>query len=258
MPLFPSQPEIVCYHHAISYWAKSPPYIYLNRNKPLLAAIKDCWHLLKLSTEFPTPCKELVTGWPHYIGVKDASSHGVGGIIIGEDKACIPTVFRLAWPDDIKELYRAKKITNSDLEMAGLLLLWLVIEEVCPDLRKPYVALFSDNSPTVGWVKRLAARGSLVAMQLVRALTLRVKQSGASPLTPLHIRGEENAMTDIPSRSFGSNSAWLCKNDDELLTLFNSKFPLPNQASWTVFSPSNAVSMKVISVLRMKHFKMGE
>ena len=65
-------------------------------------------------------------------------------------------------------------------------------------------------------------------------------------------------MTDIPSRSFGSNISWFCKNDTDLLNLFNKNFPLPNQASWTVFSPSNSVIMKVISVLRMQNFEMGE
>ena len=47
-------------------------------------------------------------------------------------------------------------------------------------------------------------------------------------------------------------------NDTDLLNLFNKNPPLPNHASWTVFSPSNAASMKIISVLRMKHFEMGE
>ena len=112
--------------------------------------------------------------------------------------------------------------------MEGLLMLWIVMEEVCPKLRSAYVALFSDNSPNIGWVKILAARGSLVEMQLVRALTLILKKSGASPLTPLHISGEENYMTDIPSRSFGSNLSWFCKNDTDLLNSFNKNFPLPN------------------------------
>ena len=85
-----------------------------------------------------------------------------------------------------------------------------------------------------------------------------IKKSGASPLTPLHIYGEEISMTDIPSRSFGSNLSWFCKNDTDLLNLFNNFFPLPNQSSWTVFSPSNAVIMKFISVLRMQHFEMGK
>ena len=104
--------------------------------------------------------------------------------------------------------------------------------------------------------KRIAARGSLVAMKLVRAITLRLKKVGASLLTSLNISGEENAMTDIPSRSFGSNISWFCKNDTDLLNLFNKNFPLPNQASWNVLSPSNSVSMKVISVLWMQHLEM--
>ena len=65
-------------------------------------------------------------------------------------------------------------------------------------------------------------------------------------------------MTDIPSRSFGSNLSWFCKTDTDVLNLFNKIFPLPNQASWTVFGPSNAVSMKIVSVLRMQHFEMDE
>ena len=133
-------------------------------------------------------------------------------------------------------------------------MLWLVMYKVCPKLQADHVALFSDNSPTIVWVKRLTARGSLVAMKLVRALTLRLKKAGASPLTHLHIAGEENSMTDITSRSFGGNLAWFCKNDNDLLNLFNKIFPLPNQDSWTVFIPSDSEIMKFILVLWMKHF----
>ena len=70
-------------------------------------------------------------------------------------------------------------------------MLWLVMKEVCTKLLAAYVALFGDNSPTIGWLKRLAARGSLAAMQLVQALRIPLKKDGASPLTPLHIAGEE-------------------------------------------------------------------
>ena len=160
-------------------------------------------------------------------------------------------MFSLPWPDDIKELFHKSNITNSGLEMAGLLMLWLVMEEVCPKLRAAYVAFFSDNLPTIGWVKIHAARGSLVTMHIVRALTLRLKRSGASPLASFHVAGEENSMTDIPSHLFGSNLSCFNKNDTYLLNLFNKNYPVPNQDSWTVFGPSNSVSMKVISVLRM-------
>ena len=67
-------------------------------------------------------------------------------------------MFRLAWPDDIKELLHNGNIKNSNFEMAGLLILWLVMDEVCPELLSDYIALFSDKYPTIGWVKRLAER----------------------------------------------------------------------------------------------------
>ena len=129
-----------------------PPLVYLQRNPVLRAAIMGCRMLLWESSDSPTQCRKLIGGWPDYIGVCDASSHGVGGVIFGENKSCVPTVFRWEWPQEVKNLYHNDAITNSDIEMAGLLLLWLVMESVCGSLREKRVALFSDNSPTVGWV----------------------------------------------------------------------------------------------------------
>jgi hypothetical protein len=179
---------------------KKPPVVYLHRNPVLLAALSGCRTLLRESSDSPTRCRELVGGWPDYIGVCNASSHGVGGVVFGEKVKCIPTVFRWEWPADIISSYKQKVITKSDLKMAGLLLyLWLVMEEVCGDLCEKRVALFSDNSPTVEWVRRPVTWGSLVLAHLIRALALRLKLNGTCPLTPLHIMGQENSMTDIPS-----------------------------------------------------------
>ena len=136
--------------------------------------------------------------------------------------------------------------------MAGLMLLWLAIEGVCTDLTDAHVALFSDNSPTVLWVDRLAAQKSTVATQFLRALALRLQLTRSSPLTSLHIPGNQNAITDIPSRSFGSTPKWFCKMDDDLLSLFNYTFPLPQQASWNVFRIAPALVTRVISALRMQ------
>ena len=68
--------------------------------------------------------------------------------------ACTPTVFRFEWPEDIKrdivtEHNPDGHITNSDLGMAGLLLLWLIMEDVCDVKSGTHAALFSDNQPTV-------------------------------------------------------------------------------------------------------------
>ncbi len=78
-------------------------------------------------------------GSPTQLVVPTPHLHGVGVVVFGESLACPPTVCRMEWPDDIKAslvLFTNPRgtITNSDLEMAGLLLLWLVVEAVCGDL----------------------------------------------------------------------------------------------------------------------------
>ena len=65
-------------------------------------------------------------------------------------------------------------------------------------------------------------------------------------------------MTYITLQCFDSNPSLSCEINSDLLHLFNKNFTLPNQAFWTLFGPSRAVSMKVISVLRMKYFEMGK
>ncbi len=134
-----------------------------------MEALKDIRTILRASTTQPTECKDLVSGWPDYIGIVDASSHGVGGVILGELSDLPPT----QWPEDIStDLVSFEnpegKINNSNLEMAGLLLLWLCLEGTAPDFAHKHVALFSDNSLTVSWVTKMASRKSRVAAQLVR------------------------------------------------------------------------------------------
>ena len=240
-----------------------PTTVFLHRNSTLLKAVMDCRTFLRETVSDPTKCKSLVTGWPDIVGITDASGHGLGGVVFGENSAVVPTVFRLQWPDDItRAIVSANNptgtITNSDLEMAGLLMLWLVMETVGAPLEHKHVALFSDNSPTVHWVQRLAAKHSAIAIQLLRALALRLQLQRASPLTPLHIAGVDNSMTDIASRSFGSEKKWHCKTDTDLVHLYNSSFPLPNQASWTVFHLSSDIATRLISILRMKPFTMDD
>ena len=97
-----------------------------------------------------------------------------------------------------------------------------------------------------------------MSANIIRALALCLKLHGTCPITPLHIVGKENSMTDIPLRSFGSKKKWHCKTNNKLLTLFNSLFPIPNQTSWTVFQLSYAIGMRVTSVLLMTDFTLEE
>ena len=95
---------------------------------------------------------------------------------MGEERECTPTVFRMEWPQFIKDVLikQGKKdsISNLDLEAAGLLILWLVMEEVCDIEAGAHVALFDDNSPTVHWAERLTAKSGPAGF-IMRALALR-------------------------------------------------------------------------------------
>jgi hypothetical protein len=71
--------------------------------------------------------------------------------------------------------------------MAGMLLLWLVIEGVWGVLVEKQVALFRDNMPMVAWVSHLTSQKSLVAEHFVQALSLRPKAKKSCPLMTLHI-----------------------------------------------------------------------
>ncbi len=239
-----------------------PAYVFLNCNQRLLTAVEGCHTLLRESTREPTKCWELMCGWPDFIGIVDASGQGVSGVILGELMSCTPTVFRWQWPEDVTANIKTfcnpgGTISNSDLEMAGLLLLWLAIEGVCgTHLREKRIVLLSDNSPAVGWVERLALKWSRVAKHLIHALAMHLKTNRTCPLTPMHIQGHENAIADVPSCSFGSHLAWHCATDSDVLALFNSMFPLPNQQLWTVFRLDYEVATRVISALQMQPFEL--
>jgi hypothetical protein len=241
---------------------REPAVVYFHRNKALLEALRDIRTLLWESICEPTLCKTLVNGWPGYVAIVDASKHGVGIVVIGEALPCVPTVCRVQWPDCIKKAIVSESnpdgtITNSDLESAGALLAWLVVECICDITPGTHVAIYSDNEAMVVRVKKKKARAR-VAGFLIRALSLRLKYAQASPLTPLHIQGKQNGITDVPSRSFGSEPTWHWKTHQEFYANFNSMFPLPSQHSWSVFVLNFAVFMKVVCVLQMKPSSLEE
>jgi hypothetical protein len=217
----------------------------MQRNKALREAIEMCCTLLRKTTLSPTRCRELIHGWPDYMGICDASSFGVGRVIVGENRECTPIVFQLQWPPDITANVKSASnpngmITNSDLEMAGLLLLLLVMEEVVCNLKEANVALFRDNTPTVGWVTHLASRHSTVTAQLIAALALCLKSHQCCPLTPLHIKGDANALTNIPSQPFGSVPHGISK----LTTIYKKKsIPCSHYLNRTLGPSSSFIQM---------------
>jgi hypothetical protein len=196
-------------------------------------------------------------------GITTASSYSIGGVIFGKLLVCTPTLFCWQWPEGIRSQVilfdnPASRIMNLDLEMTGLLLLWLAMEGVCGPLLEKCIALFGDNSSLIGWVAHLASKQSLIAENLIQAMALCLKIQQACPLTPIHIKGKCNAISDIPSHSFGSNPTLKCNKNIDLLTLINPLFSLPAQKSWTVFRLNCKVVMRMTSALWTKPFDLAE
>jgi hypothetical protein len=82
--------------------------------------------------------------------------------------------------------------------------------------------------------------------------------TGLPTLTTLHIVGDQNTMTNIPLRLFGSALTWHFKTEADLLTFFNQTFPPPHQNSWKVSQPTSAIAKHVIFILRIVPFKLED
>ena len=229
----------------------------IKSNETLRSALSDFGILLHIVTARPTHCRELVTNnTPGFIGFCDASAHGAGGVWFAGEQPLHPTVWRVPWPPIIQTRLVTfhnpdGTISNSDLEMAGMLLHYLVLEQLAP-LRHIHVAAWCDNTPTVSWTNKLSASRSPIAGRLTRALAMRIHVNQASPLTSLSIAGVDNTMADTASRTFHRNTATnttFAINDDEFLLTFNSSFPLQDH-SWQGFRLSSKITSRVFSELK--------
>ncbi len=125
-------------------------------------------------------------------------------MIVRENQKCTPIVFQLQWPPDIRGNVKSaanpnEMITNSNLEMAGQLLLLLVMEEVVCNQKESSVALFSNNMLTVTRITQLALHHLIRTACLIAAMVLHLKSHQCCPLMPLCIERDTNALTNIPS-----------------------------------------------------------
>jgi len=161
-----------------------------------------------------------------------------------------PIVWHVQFPDTIQcqvvsHINPRGTITNSDLEMVGLLLQWIVLEQFT-DLTHAHVTCWCDNTPTVAWATKLLATKATNAARLLRILALRMLACQASPLTTVHTPGITNKMADFASRSFAAFPA-----EQAFLTEFHTRFPLPQQASWISCTLPTVTVGRVLSTMSM-------
>ncbi|KAI2500877.1 hypothetical protein MHU86_13597 [Fragilaria crotonensis] len=175
-------------------------------NSELRATLLDLRALILDLGRRPTHVHELVTRPAAYYGYCDASAFGAGGVWFSGASSLRPHVWRVQWPADITKAVvssanRDGHVTNSDLEMAAIVLHFNILETIVPSLRHQTVVLHSDNSPSVAWATTMATKSakSEAAHRLLRGLAMRQRALEAGPLHVLHIAGKTNVLADIAS-----------------------------------------------------------
>jgi hypothetical protein len=225
----------------------------------LRSALLDWRTLVQHLGKNPTPVQLLVTEYPNYLQYTDACKLGAGGVITPGLEAIQFWVWQYEWPLDIqRELVAATnkggKLTINDLELAGLVLGWLVLEHVVADLTFKHVGMFCDNTSAVAWAYKGSTSTSIAAARLLRLLSIRQRVRQASSLIPMNIAGKDNAMADIPSRAFKNGEFFHAK--ENIVSFFNSTFPLPQELSWKEFKVPEKLASRVISCLRGEQLQM--
>eukprot|EP00978_Attheya_sp_CCMP212_P009589 scaffold22746_cov52-Attheya_sp.AAC.5 len=114
-----------------------PTFVSIGTKSELRAALLDFTPLIKSLHSWPTHVDELIQQSDDYIGYCDASAFGAGGVWFGGERQLDPSVWRIVWTVDIRtsvvsESNPKGRLTNSDLEMAGVLLHMLVLETIVP------------------------------------------------------------------------------------------------------------------------------
>ena len=121
--------------------------VQIHPKSPQHRAMMDLRTIFKLIGSKPIRCKQLIPGTPHYFGYTDACKHGAGGIWLSGTASLHPIVWRYKWPPEVVQQYEQGLITINDLEMAGLLLHYLLLEQLVP-MKDTHTAAWTNHSAT--------------------------------------------------------------------------------------------------------------
>ena len=213
-------------------------------------ALADLHTFFKLLGDNPIHCQQLVPGQPAYLGYCDSCKYGTGGIWLSGVNNIHPLVWRIKWPQAIVDRVTNGTVTINDLEMAGILLQYLLLEQLVP-MKYLHTAVWCDNTSAVIWTTKMSSSKSLIGQQLTRALAARMITNKSSHLAALSIAGIDNPLADLASRSFRKTGARgnYDLTDTAFLAKFNSDFALQQNNSWLLLRLHNNVSSLVFSVL---------
>jgi hypothetical protein len=123
--------------------------------------------------------------------------------------------------------------------------------------------LFSDNTPSVSWVNKMASRANTsISNNLLRGLAMLQRATGSAPPFIASIAGAQNGLADTASRlekivhPNQSSGSFTPVPNNALLSVFNTRYPLTQEKSWHVVTlPAEQISL-VISTLRRQRLPL--
>jgi hypothetical protein len=242
-----------------------PIFVGLSRHGEVRHALLDIAAVIRELASRPTHVSELVQKELNYIGYCDASAFGAGGVWFGGTQRLRPIVWRIQWPADVTTSVVSStnptgQITNSDLEMAGVLLHTAVLETaIGRAMVGAQFAIGCDNSPAVAWTTRMATRSETpISFRLLRGLAMQQRQTRSAPPAVFHVAGVQNTLADVASRPLSGVASHfhlleklpsaMCPQT--FLTIFDSSYPLPQKRRWHNVQPPSDLWSNVISTLR--------
>lgn len=170
----------------------NPPWVKMT--KTLRSTLKDWRTLIRAMARDPSQIPLLIPKDPDFIHHTDACKLGAGGVIRSGNRTIKPIVWQFRWPQEIQEMLITAenpngKLTINDLELAGIVLGWLIMEMAEKDLDFSHVGMFCDNTSATAWANKGHSTKSLAAARLLRFLALRQRTRRVSSLTTVHIAG---------------------------------------------------------------------
>ena len=115
----------------------------------LTQCFKDWCAMIKQMAKQPTHVKQLIKEFPAYIGYSNSCGLGTGGVWTSRALIIPPMLWHLECPKDIKLMFQNSLLTMNDLELAGMVLEWLVLECLIPCFKFLYAIIFCDNTLAV-------------------------------------------------------------------------------------------------------------
>jgi hypothetical protein len=236
----------------------TPHTIALSDTGEVRAAHLDLRQIITTLAARPTHVNKILpASEPDYIGYCDASAYGAGGVWFSGRCPLPETVWRLQWPADISAAVISESnptgtLTNSDLEMAAVVLQLNVLETLVPSMHHTLTHIHSNNTPSVAWLTKMATKtaNSDAAHRLVRGLALRQRMLHSATVSITHVAGSDNNLADVASQAITQ-----LDDDHAFLTHIDTVFPLQEQ-SWRHASIPPAQLCNVISTLHGQRLTM--